>query len=257
MKRRERLEGKLERREDWAASASTKSDQAFNEAGTMAHQIPFGQPIMVGHHSEKADRAFRDKIGRKMDRAVEMSDKAEHHEEKAEGLACQLDNSIFSDDDDALEALKMKIDAMETRAERIKAINAAWRKAKGALGWTDGLDLAKHETAEIVRAAAAWGNAHKGIPYPTYVSTNLRANIRRLKGRIVDVRIRQQRQANAENSETGINIIGGDYVNITFAEKPSRDVLDALKAAGFHWSRGSWSGRRDAIPECVREGETG
>jgi hypothetical protein len=40
-------------------------------------------------------------------------------------------------------------------------------------------------------------------------------------------------------------------VRITFAEKPERAVLDALKAAGFRWGNGSWVGRRDAIPAEV------
>jgi hypothetical protein len=46
---------------------------------------------------------------------------------------------------------------------------------------------------------------------------------------------------------------GGGYVSVTFAEKPARNVIDALKAAGFHWRQGSWWGKADAIPEEVQD----
>lgn len=47
----------------------------------------------------------------------------------------------------------------------------------------------------------------------------------------------------------------GDYVRVTFAEKPDREILKQLKAAGFRWGGGSWSGRRDALPASVNGGE--
>lgn len=41
---------------------------------------------------------------------------------------------------------------------------------------------------------------------------------------------------------------GSDYIRVTFAEKPDRAVLDALRNAGFSWSRGSWYGYRAKLP---------
>ena len=37
----------------------------------MASVIPFGQPILVGHHSERRDRSYRDRIRSTEDRAVD------------------------------------------------------------------------------------------------------------------------------------------------------------------------------------------
>ena len=39
-----------------------------------------------------------------------------------------------------------------------------------------------------------------------------------------------------------------EYVRVTFAEKPARTTLDALKAAGFTWGGGSWVGARAKLP---------
>lgn len=46
-------------------------------------------------------------------------------------------------------------------------------------------------------------------------------------------------------------IEGNEYVRVTFPEKPDREVLDSLRAAGFRWGAGSWVGRRDAVPASV------
>ena len=39
---------------------------------------------------------------------------------------------------------------------------------------------------------------------------------------------------------------------MTFAEKPERSTLDALKAAGFYWGQGSWTGKLESLPEEVK-----
>src|SRR5690606_1472040 len=49
-------------------------------------------------------------------------------------------------------------------------------------------------------------------------------------------------------------IEGGDWVRVTFAEKPERSVLSALKAAGFRWRGGSWIGERAKLPAEVMQG---
>ena len=68
--RRERRERKVEKRGEWAGKARERSDAAFGAAGKMAEAIPFGQPILVGHHSEKRDRRYRGRMHAKMDKEV-------------------------------------------------------------------------------------------------------------------------------------------------------------------------------------------
>ena len=46
------------------------------------------------------------------------------------------------------------------------------------------------------------------------------------------------------------------YVSVTFAEKPSREVINALKASGYRWSGGSWHGQ-EPVPAIVEEEKHG
>jgi hypothetical protein len=78
-----------------------------------------------------------------------------------------------------------------------------------------------------------------------------------MEGRIIEIERTQTRQAAAEAAPGGVPIEGsgpgefGDWVRVTFAEKPEHEVLEALRAAGFRWGGGSWSGERSNIPACV------
>jgi len=75
---------KAEHMAQMAAKHEAKSQETFNQAQKMAEVIPFGQPILVGHHSEKADRSYRERIFNKYDRAREESEKASHYQDRAE-----------------------------------------------------------------------------------------------------------------------------------------------------------------------------
>lgn len=55
---RDRREAKADRLREWAEKREAKAAAAFDSAATLSDAIPFGQPILVGHHSEK--RARRD-----------------------------------------------------------------------------------------------------------------------------------------------------------------------------------------------------
>ena len=57
MTRRERLERKLEKRQEWAEKAEARSTARYKAARAAVENIPFGQPILVGHHSERRHRA--------------------------------------------------------------------------------------------------------------------------------------------------------------------------------------------------------
>ncbi|MFC1403190.1 MULTISPECIES: DUF3560 domain-containing protein [Streptacidiphilus] len=65
----ERAEDRAERFAGYADNASTRSDAAWARVGRIAEGIPFGQPILVGHHSER--RARRDQ--ERMDTAARTS----------------------------------------------------------------------------------------------------------------------------------------------------------------------------------------
>lgn len=249
MTRRERLEARLAKREQWAEKAEARAEQRAATAHSILDPIPLGQPILVGHHSEKGHRRALDRADSNMRKAVEETGLARHHEQKADGLARQLDRSIFSDDPDAIEQLRAKAAALTAQRDEYKRLNAWWRKR----GTMQGCPGVSGEMAAKLDAEIPTRYSWERQPVPKWRLTNLGAEIRRAGERIVEIERRQARTAGAQASG-GVLVEGtGDYVRVTFAEKPARDVLDALRAAGFRWGGGSWCGRRDVLPEGIAQ----
>lgn len=75
---------RADRRREWAQKAEERSSQCFEKAESAVAGIEPGQPILVGHHSEKRHRAAIDRSWAAMGRGVKEGEKAEHHLDKAE-----------------------------------------------------------------------------------------------------------------------------------------------------------------------------
>lgn len=256
MTRRERLERKLEKRQQWAESRKAKASQEWEKSDLREEKsgIPFGQPILVGHHSEKAHRRAIDRAHRAADRAVEHSKMADHHKDKAAGLARQLDNTIYSDDPDAIQRMEEKIAAMEAKRDQMKAINKIIRRKPKNQPTPEKLKELANYAGSITAAELYFEKDFCGrIGIPSYASTNLGANIRRCKKRLASIK-RQQDRARRADEGGGVVIDRSEAHNVcqvTFSEKPDRSILDALKAAGYRWGRGYWSGCLDKLPAEV------
>ncbi len=254
--RRERLENKQEKREEWAGKAKTRSDRHFNAARESTAMIPMGQPILVGHHSEKRHRAVLKRSDRNMQAGHETAELAKHHASRADGIASQLASSIFSDDVDAIEALETRIAEREAERARWKAYNVSCRKGKPDPTLLD--DEQKEGLSSIVHHAPY--QLHKNGAAPAYVSANLSGNIRSDRERIKTIRRRAERAQSAADAG-GVLIkedsapagsCGHGYCSVTFAEKPERETLQALKAADFSWFGGYWYGQTSKLPDSVR-----
>ena len=70
---RERKERRAERRAEWARKRKAKSEAAFSAVKNLADQIPLGQPILVGHHSERRARRDADRISSNMTKGIEQA----------------------------------------------------------------------------------------------------------------------------------------------------------------------------------------
>jgi len=250
---RERMERKAAKRLEWAKSARRKSEAGFNAARAIADHIPLGQPILVGHHSEKHHRRDIARIDAGMRKGCEMAEKARDHESKSAGLSSALERAIYDDDPDAIARLTEKAEEIEADCARKVAINKDWRK-RGHLALMDAHGI-NEDAAKAMHEKIMAGYSWCRQPYPSFELTNARATARNARKRIEVVKARQTRAALAEASPTGVVVFhdGADYCRIQFAEKPSRAIIDALKANGFYWGRGMWGGRKDAIPDAVRE----
>ena len=248
---RERMEARLDKRREWADARKREAAGAFQHATDLISGIPPGQPVLLGHHSQRRHQRALERHDGAMRRGAEAVVMARTHAYKAEGLEAALANTVFSDDPDAVEALEAKIAGLQAQRERMKAINAALRKGK-----VDSLvpPLTAAEAADL-RSYAMYSHTSKGGGYPSYALTNLGGRIRQAEARILDVGRRTARAAEA-SAAGGVLITqvgtGGAYTRVTFDEKPSREVLNALRGADYTWSSGSWVGPTASLPACVR-----
>lgn len=109
----ERAEERAERFEDYSESRLEDANQAKAAVDRIADGIPFGQPILVGHHSEKHARKDAQRIENGMRKAVNCWKQSGYWKERAAG---------------ALHHAKYK-ERPDVRARRIKTLEADLRKS--------------------------------------------------------------------------------------------------------------------------------
>ena len=236
----ERKANRLEAYENLAAKNEQLSKKLHKKASDMASVIPFGQPILVGHHSDKRDRNYRNKIHNTIGKAVETSDKAEYYKQRAESLI--NGTAISSDDPNALDKLQEKLERLQQTQELYKAINKVCKKK-----------IADTEKVTLLMDLGLQENTAKkllvpdrlhGIGIPSYMLTNNNGVISNTRKRIEHL----NRVAAIETNEQVINGITlkisaeDNRVQIFFPSIPSEDVRKKLKSSGFRWSPsiGAW-----------------
>lgn len=181
---RERREARAERLREWAAKREEKAEAAESAARDLADRIPFGQPILVGHHSQRRAERDQERIQGGFRRSFEHAEKARRMASRADSIESQLAGSIYSDDPDAIEALEARIATLEAERDRIKAYNASCRKGERDLSL---LDDAQRRL--ILRVAEVTPYAiGKGGAFPGYHLTNLSGNIARNRKRLDSLR---------------------------------------------------------------------
>lgn len=110
----ERAEERADRFEDYSESRASDADSARKAVSAIADNIPFGQPILVGHHSERHARKDAERIENGMRKAVKMWETSQYWQRRAAG---------------AIRAAKYK-ERPDVRARRIKKIEADLRKSE-------------------------------------------------------------------------------------------------------------------------------
>src|SRR5665648_20041 len=126
----QRKQDRIDRLQERAAKKQVEADRLVNAGSEALAHIPFGQPILVGHHSEKGDRAYRGRAIGQIDRGMRASREAD--ELAARAAAAESNTSISSDDPDAPEKLRAWIAKLEaTHAEMLAVNKIIRRKPKG------------------------------------------------------------------------------------------------------------------------------
>lgn len=108
----ERAEVRAERFEGYHEKRAEESERAAEAVGSIADNIPLGQPILVGHHSEKRARKDAQRIENGMRKAVNLWKTAEYWERRARGVLSHVDYKERPD----------------VRARRIKGLEADARR---------------------------------------------------------------------------------------------------------------------------------
>src|SRR6266566_8386750 len=103
---RERRERRADRLREWAAKRTAKSAAAFDRAHDIGAQIPLGQPVLVGHHSERRHRRDLARIDGAMEAGVQHGRVAERMSRRAGNIEAALEASIYDDDPDAIEQIR-------------------------------------------------------------------------------------------------------------------------------------------------------
>lgn len=261
----QRKQNRIDRLKAAAERASQESSASFRKAHQAVEHIPFGQPILIGHHSERRHRADIARSESAMRKAVELSNKAADLASRAKGA--ELNDAISSDDPEAITKLTNKLADLETDHEAMVAANAIIRKALKLGATQENLPtVAPVFFNELVKAIGAETNPLMAckllkpdfcgrIGFPAYALSLSNTSIKRVKERIKGL---QQKAAIAETlaEENGGSAskswekdgyvvtlnLDENRLQIEFPDKPDADTRSLLKSNGFRWSpnNGVW-----------------
>ena len=155
------------------ARLKEEGNRHLETAREKANSIPFGQPILVGHHSEKRHRRDLERIEanhREGHQKLELADKLERR-------LNNMGRAVSSDDPEAVQKLKAELENFHAYQAEMKKANLYFKK-KGSLEGYVGPEYVIKKATSYLRFGG------HGRPFPPFALSNLAANIRRIKKRI-------------------------------------------------------------------------
>ena len=243
----QKIEDKKERLLAAADRAEENSTQAYNlsDMSEGASGISFGQPILVGHHSEGRHRAAIKRADNAMRKSVSESKRADQLRSKAAAVGT---GGISSDDPQATEKLQTKLAEAKKNQAFMKGANKVLRMK----------NKTNAELATELRKIPGGENCIEDhiismlkpdfcgrVGFASYQMTNNNANIKRMEKRIQALQV-QDKAETKEYSIAGIcDVIENTDENrlqVIFSGKPSSEIRKALKSHGFRWapSQNAW-----------------
>ena len=237
-----RLDAKRRRLLKAAEAAEQASVEAYERAREIGHNIPLGQPILVGHHSEAGHRADLRRIDNAMRKSVTQQARAQELRRRAEAVGTA---GISADDPEAISKLEAKLEGLHRLREQYRLINklhAAYIKNPA----TD-LSAVCEKAQNLIKT---YEPRYSSEPHPVapWQLKNLGARIRSTRQRLERLKRERERQQTTGTTETktaGIRLVENADINrlqLFFPSKPREAVRSLLKRRGFHWSptQGAW-----------------
>lgn len=153
----DRAQERAERFEGYQTKRKTDAESAYKQVQEITKNIPMGQPILVGHHSEKKARREAKRIEQEMQKAVKMWETSEYWERRAKGVVGHANYKERPD----------------VRLRRIKKLEAEKRKFQREIDnskkflelWTS---PEKELTFKRARTIANYDRVHKSFPLTEY-----------------------------------------------------------------------------------------
>ena len=160
----DRATQRAERFAEYQANRKEDAEQARQAVSNTADNIPLGQPILVGHHSEKHARKDAARIRNNMAKAVKMWETSEYWKRRAAG---SINNAKYKEDP-AVRARRIKgLEADLRKQEKIvkESITSRnlWEKLETAVSKKSGEPMTLEEKALYVA-----GRCEVGASYGVY-----------------------------------------------------------------------------------------
>jgi hypothetical protein len=151
----ERAEERSERFTDYSESRTEDADRAQKAVADISDAIPFGQPILIGHHSERRHRKAIERIDNGMRRAVKMWDTAKYWTDRAEAA---VRHAKYKERPDVRARRIKGLEADKRKRERYQQEAELWLKL-----WTECANEQDKELQEIIALRVA-GMCHLHLP---------------------------------------------------------------------------------------------
>lgn len=232
----ERIEAKRNRLEERADKKQSEAENAYQRSRSLVEDIPFGQPILVGHHSEQKHRNTVDKSWNLLGKSVSLSKDADKLSQRANGVGR---GGISSTDPEALVKLQNKYENLVNAQDVMKKVNKIVKSKK--LNEQEKIEkilsekLLKTEalTAEILKPDFA-----SRVGFASYSLSNNNAEIRRTKQRIYELKkLQNSSPIEFENNDFSMVINNGQVVIDFKGGKPNDSTRTLIKQSAFKWSR--------------------
>lgn len=144
---------RAERRREWAVSARCKSHEYYEKSNKDRDFLSLGEPIKVGHHSERRHRKAIEDAWNNMGKSVEFSDKASEHERLARYWDAKANTINLS--------MPESLDFYERSLENAKEYHEGLKSGKYPREHSYSLTYAKKEVNELQKkyelAVKLWG----------------------------------------------------------------------------------------------------
>ncbi len=207
----ERRKQRIERYKELSMKAQERSSRYSNSNANRILEIAPGQPILVGHHSEKKHRKLIKRAQDDIRRSIEEDNKSKFYKERA--ITAENSKVIYSDDPQAINKLKEKLERLENERANIKA--------------------REHSTWELTNIGATIRETRKRIE-----------RLEKLDN--IDFK-----EINLENGKV-IHNKEINRIQFLFDNIPDEETRKILKSHGFRWSRYEKAWQREFNFNCIR-----